>query len=240
MTCRLFVTIDLDWASEVVIEETLNWFSKYKIPVTVFATHDSRAIIERMNTIEVGLHPYFSPNSSQGSNSEEIIENLSQIPINIPVYRSHRFLDSNQIRENMAKMGMRASSNVCTDLDPVTPFVHRSKMLEIPIAFEDGNFLERNYDLDSCDEITQLISESDIFVIAIHPMHFVLNTPHYQWMRDIKDSTTRIRWNNMTCDEVTELRHSGWGIASFVKQLLMRAQENGHKFEQFSSLIMDL
>ena len=101
-------------------------------------------------------------------------------------------------------------------------------------------FLERNYDLDSCDEITQLISESDIFVIAIHPMHFVLNTPHYQWMRDIKDSTTRRRWNNMTCDEVTELRHSGWGIASFVKQLLMRAQENGHKFEQFSSLIMDL
>ena len=84
MTCRLFVTIDLDWASEVVIEETLNWFSKYKIPVTVFATHDSRAIIERMNTIEVGLHPYFSPNSSQGSNSEEIIENLSQIPTNIP------------------------------------------------------------------------------------------------------------------------------------------------------------
>ena len=28
MTCRLFVTIDLDWASEVVIEETMNWFSQ--------------------------------------------------------------------------------------------------------------------------------------------------------------------------------------------------------------------
>ena len=240
MTCRLFVTIDLDWASEIVIEETMDWFSQNKIPVTVFATHESKAIVERMDAIDVGLHPYFSPNSSQGSNPEEIIENLSQISTNIPVYRSHRFLDSNQIRENMAKMGMRASSNVCTDLDPVAPFIHRSRMLEIPITFEDGNFLERKYNLDSCGEIIELISKCDIFVIAIHPMHFVLNTPHYQWMRDIKDSTTRISWNNMTCDEVAKLRHSGWGIASFVKQLLMLAKENGHKFEQFSSLIMDL
>lgn len=240
MTCRIFVTIDLDWASEIVIEETMNWFSQFNIPVTVFATHESRAIVERMNMIEVGLHPYFSPDSSQGSNSEEIIENLSQITTNIPVYRSHRFLDSNQIRGYMTKMGMRASSNVCTDLDPVAPFNHRSRMLEIPIAFEDGNFLERNYDLGSCDDIVQLISRSDIFVIAIHPMHFVLNTPHFQWMRDIKDSTTRIRWNNMTCDEVTELRYSGRGIASFVKQLLMTTKENGHKFEQFSSLLEDV
>ena len=224
MTCRLFVTIDLDWASEIVIEETMDWFSQNKIPVTVFATHESKAIVERMDAIDVGLHPYFSPNSSQGSNPEEIIENLSQISTNIPVYRSHRFLDSNQIRENMAKMGMRASSNVCTDLDPVAPFIHRSRMLEIPITFEDGNFLERKYNLDSCGEIIELISKCDIFVIAIHPMHFVLNTPHYQWMRDIKDSTTRISWNNMTCDEVAKLRHSGWGIASFVKQLLMLAQ----------------
>jgi hypothetical protein len=240
MTCRIFVTIDLDWASEVVIEETMNWFSQLKIPVTVFATHESRAIVERMNRIEVGLHPYFSSDSSQGSNSEEIIENLSKITTNIPVYRSHRFLDSNQIREHMAKMGMRASSNVCTDLDPVAPFRHRSRMLEVPIAFEDGNFLERKYNLDSCDEIVKLISQSEIFVIAIHPMHFVLNTPHYQWMRDIKDSTTRIRWNNMTSDEVTELRYSGRGIASFVKQLLMTTKEYGHKFEQFSSLIVDV
>lgn len=237
MTCRVFVTIDLDWASEVVIEETMNWFSQFNIPVTVFATHDSRAIVERMDRIEVGLHPYFSPNSSQGSNSEEVIENLSQISTNIPVYRSHRFLDSNQIREHMAKMGMKASSNVCTDLDPVAPFKHRSKMLEIPITFEDGNFLEREYSLESCNDIVQLISKCDIFVLAIHPMHFVLNTPNYQWMRDIKDSTTRIRWNKMTCDEVTELRYSGRGIASFVKELLTKTQENGHKFEQFSSLI---
>ena len=33
MTCRVFVTIDLDWASEHVIEETLQWFETANIPV---------------------------------------------------------------------------------------------------------------------------------------------------------------------------------------------------------------
>lgn len=239
MKCRVFVTIDLDWASDSVIEEAMDWFDKNKIPVTVFATHESKAIVERMATLEVGLHPYFSPDSSQGSTPDETVETLSKIPINIPVYRSHRFLDSNQIREHMEKMGIKVSSNVCTDLNPVAPFIHRSGMLEIPIAFEDGCYLERGHHLEDYHKILQLISESEIFVMVLHPMHFVLNTPHYQWMRDIKDSTSRDRWNKLTTDEANQLRYSDWGIASFVKRLLNLIQENGHQFEQFGSLIAE-
>ena len=237
MSCKIFLTIDLDWASEVVIQETLDWFHDNNIAVTVFATHESEVVMNRMSTLEVGLHPYFSHDSSQGSTPTETLESLSKITTNVPIYRSHRFLDSNQIRGHMKKLGMLASSNVCTDLDPVNPFTHRSGMTEIPISLEDGNYLERGYDLGNVQQIVNLISNSDIFVIAIHPMHFVLNTPHYQWMRDIKDSTSRNRWNNLTITEVNELRHTDLGISSFLKGLVIVLKNQGYKFEFLSDLI---
>lgn len=237
MPCRVFVTIDLDWASEVVIEETLDWFKTENIPITVFATHKSKVVEDNMDDVEVGLHPYFSSDSSQGSNPDETIETLKQIPINVPIYRSHRFLDSNQIREEMLSLGITASSNVCTNLDPVNPFLHRSGMIEIPISLEDGSYLENGYDLNNIQHILKLISVTDIFVIAIHPMHFILNTPFYQWMRDIKDSTTRESWNNLQVDEINKLRNNEIGISSFVKELITNLKASGYKFEFLSDLI---
>ena len=237
MTCRVFVTIDLDWASEHVIEETLQWFETANIPVTVFATHESNSVKRRFSDIEVGLHPYFHSDSSQGSTPEETLDTLEQISWNVPIYRSHRFLDSNLIREWMRGLGMMASSNVCTDLNPMMPFTHRSGMIEIPISFEDGGYMERGHDLSDNGKVLQLISESEIFVIVLHPMHFVLNTPNFQWMRKLKDRTSRQHWNSFDVQEIQKLKHEGVGISSFVQEILAEIQICGCSFEKLSALL---
>ena len=38
---KIFLTFDIDWAHDEVIEDTLNLLSHYKVPGTFFATHDS-------------------------------------------------------------------------------------------------------------------------------------------------------------------------------------------------------
>ena len=64
---KLIVTVDLDWACEPAIEETLDFLKNENIVPTIFTTHRSAAVEACLDEFEVGLHPYFSPDSSQGS-----------------------------------------------------------------------------------------------------------------------------------------------------------------------------
>jgi hypothetical protein len=59
---QLIVTIDLDWACEPAIEETLEFFKTLKIIPTVFITHRSPSVEACMNEIEGKrvINPIFS------------------------------------------------------------------------------------------------------------------------------------------------------------------------------------
>lgn len=56
----LIVTVDLDWAPEPAIEETLDFLQKREIVPTVFVTHRSPRVEASLFEIEVGLHPFFT------------------------------------------------------------------------------------------------------------------------------------------------------------------------------------
>ena len=64
MMNKMIVTLDLDWAPESAIEETLCTLENLSIIPTVFITHHSFSVEKRMDFLEVGLHPYFDASSS--------------------------------------------------------------------------------------------------------------------------------------------------------------------------------
>ena len=233
----IFVTIDLDWASDEAVERTLSWFESEHVPVTVFVTHPSSPVLARMPALDVGLHPYFHAESSQGSTMSQVECYMGDLKWNVPIYRSHRFLDSNPIREAMARLGMIGSSNVCTDLSPVVPFVHRSTMLEIPIAFEDGSYLQRGYRLDDHQPIAGLEQVDVPLVLTVHPMHFVLNSPTYAWMRSLKDRTSRKDWRELDATSLDGLANDGIGIGSFVRDWVLRLKSEGRSFSVLRELL---
>lgn len=216
----LTITIDLDWACEIAIEETLSFFQDKKISPTVFITHRSRTIEACMNNMDVGLHPFFGENSSHGKSINEVAKNVMDLPHNLKAFRCHRFGVCNLSKQAMKEAGMLISSNVCTNLETISPFEDRFGFLEIPIFLEDGGYLWQKHPLRLTPALKNAITNPGPKVLIIHPMHFVINTPNFEYMRYLKDSTNRKVWGQMTKRMLDKLRWKKHGIRDFIKELI--------------------
>lgn len=218
---RLIITCDIDWAPEWAISETLRCLDELKSQPTVFMTHPSDVI--NLHQEDIGLHPYFDPLSSHGQSLEQVVETVSSFPYTIPAFRCHRFKSCNQSMQLMYDMGMRISSNVCTDLQDVSPFVSRYGMIEFPIFMEDGGYLWRHGADLAAQRPHRSFANDQPKVLLIHPMHFVLNSPNFDFMRQIKQSCTRDQWRKMDENNLRSLRFQGFGIADLMMEILMQA-----------------
>ncbi len=217
---KIIFTVDLDWACEAAIEDTLCFLFNYNIFPTVFITHKSPFIESNMHKMEIGLHPYFAPDSSHGATIDEVVKHIMDLPHNFPAFRCHRFATCNTSKQALIQAGMKLSSNVCTDLEIVKPFKDRFGLLEVPIFMEDGGYLWRKYTLTlEQSMISRLLSEG-LKVILIHPMHFTLNTPHFSYMCDIKQSVNRTEWINMTSSTLKKLRWPQRGIRDLLIDII--------------------
>jgi hypothetical protein len=212
--------VDLDWACEVAIEGTLDFLKSQNIIPTVFITHRSPTVEAGLSELEVGLHPYFASDSSHGSTISEVVKHVMDLPHNLAAFRCHRFAVCNSTRQAMAEAGMLISSNVCTDLEIVSPFKDRFGLLEAPIFLEDGGYLWRKHPLEMTQDLENALLGKGTKVIIIHPMHFALNTPHFAYMCDIKQSISREEWKNMTKNTLDKLRWRERGIRDFLIELL--------------------
>ena len=228
MSTTLIVTIDLDWACEPAIELTLLAMEELGIPVTVFATHRSAAVESRADTLEVGLHPYFGgDDSSHGSTIAAVVDHVTRIPHNLKAFRYHRFAGSNETNSAMRAAGMTISSNVCTDLETIPPFRSRCGLLEVPIFMEDGGYLQQGHPLHGSLQLDRALLTDGIKVLLLHPMHFALNTPHFDYMVDIKKQLSRTEWQGLTLQTLQERRWPGRGIGDLLLDILRRAVARG-------------
>lgn len=230
---ELIVTIDLDWACEAAIEQTLDFFYKQEIKPTIFSTHNSQAIESVINYLEVGLHPYFAQDSSHGSIITEVVKHIMDLPHNIPAYRCHRFANCNLSNQAMADVGMKISSNVCTDLEIIPSFKNRFGLVELPIFMEDGGYLWRNHPLEISEELKNKIKNRNTKTILIHPMHFAINTPNFKYMYDIKRSVNRSEWNNLTAEKLKQLSWKNRGIRDVIIDVI----KLGTKFSGLNELL---
>jgi hypothetical protein len=221
----VIVTIDTDWACEAAIEETLDFLKNQKVAPTVFITHRSAAVEACLKEIDVGLHPYFDPTSSHGATIAEVAKHVMDLPHNLPAFRCHRFANCNLSRQAMVERGMKLSSNVCTDLEVVSPFRDRFGLLEVPIFLEDGGYLWRKHPLEITQPLKEKIQGTGTKVLLIHPMHFAINTPHFGYMYQIKQSMDREEWKNMTQSRLNQLRWKGRGIRDLIVELLQIAPQ---------------
>lgn len=226
---KLIVTLDIDWACESAIEQTLDFFLQRGVTPTVFTTHHSACVKERLNDMEVGLHPFFDPYSSQGSTVAQVVDYVMGLPHNLPAFRCHRFACSNTSKQAMVEAGMQISSNVCSDLEIVDPFKDRFGLLEIPIFLEDGGYLWRKHPLEISQQMKDKLLGPGIKVLLIHPMHFVINSPDFNYMYKIKQSMSRQMWQGMSGKELKGLEYQGRGIRHLLLEIL-------HLFPQIDRL----
>ena len=224
---RIALTADVDWAPEAAIEAFAALMGAQGVPFTLFNTHESDVVRGLVERVEVGVHPFFGRGSSHGESVEEVVRTVMALPHNLAAFRCHRFEVSNTSRQALLEAGLRVSSNVCSDLELVPPFRDRFGMLELPVFMEDGGYLYQQHPLELTPTLKERLLSPGLKTLLAHPMHMVLNTPHFAFMAEIKRSLTREQWRGQAPADLDRQRFAGRGIRDLVLELLDWAREQG-------------
>ncbi len=171
----IYFTSDIDWAPDEVIDDMLSIFDKYNQRCTLFATHESRSIINVKNIHEIGIHPNFNSLLSQNEkqiNAENIIDDLINIYPDSKGVRSHSTLSSSVLLDLFYKKGLKYDSNLFIPYQDVFPFELWNGFLRIPYNWEDDVHFLYNKSFFQ----TGLNLNSKYLIFDFHPIHVYLNT----------------------------------------------------------------
>lgn len=189
---KVFVSIDMDWAPDFAIEETLQILRKYPSSAsTWFVTHatDMLPAMREFPNLELGIHPNFNPLLEGGgvsSSAHEILLEALKIVPEAKSLRSHSVLTGSRLRSIWQKVGILAHSNTYLPYDEtdgrLNPFMDKAGMIEVPYGWED------DVDIQSTNvEVMNRILGQGFCVLDFHPIHIYLNSPNmdaYEATRD--------------------------------------------------------
>lgn len=159
--------MDLDWAPDTIVADSLELLARYDIRATVFATHRSPPLDDSGH--EIGIHPDFTDKDRTG-----IIRRLLDIYPDAQGVRSHALATCSRTVQAFADCGLLYTSNVMAWLNPtIGPFKHFVGMVEIPFHWGDfANF----HQLRAWSPERLPLERNRLFVFNFHPVHIFLNT----------------------------------------------------------------
>lgn len=169
-------TVDIDWAPEPVIEDTLNIFEKFKTPCTLFATHES-AVLQNVDRtqFEIGVHPNFNHLiDGKGGSAEQVIDSLLDIYPEAKGVRSHSMLQSSRVLSCFAnKKFVYEANHFLPYWKNIYPFRLWNGLIRIPYNWEDDIHWSYGRNFQDCGLD---LNENGLFVFDFHPIHVFLNT----------------------------------------------------------------
>jgi hypothetical protein len=177
----IFITMDLDWACDEVIEDSLNLIDDAGIPVTIFVTHQT-SLLERMrknSLIRLGIHPNFNPllNNQGDKDYLTVIREIKSLVPEAVSARSHGLVNSTGILQAFQDAGITHDLNLFIPFSPgvnLKPFRHFNGMLRLPYFFEDDVQCQLEKRWKSEEHILQ--SGDGLRIFNFHPIHLFLNS----------------------------------------------------------------
>ncbi len=177
------LSIDIDWAHDVVLEDTINLIEQAEVKACFFVTHETPLLARlRANPLfELGLHPNFDPLlGGEGTRTaRDIVMDLARIAPEAKVLRSHAMTTSGRWLELYREAGVTHLSNYLMFGDTsIHPFPQLNGLVEAPVHFaDDGLLFQRAMSSVSFDPDTEfLASGGGLRVYNFHPIHLFLNT----------------------------------------------------------------
>lgn len=179
---RLFLTFDIDWASDEVVSYLINLLHEYGVKATFFATHVSDILTDLIGDdhFEVGLHPNYNfllnGDARYGKTIEEVLDYYCDIVPTAKVIRSHSLSQGPLFLNSYLARGFTHESNLYLPVQSnisAKPFQYGfGDITRVPLVFSDDEAINRNWDM-SPDEI---LSSDTLKVVDFHPIHVFLNT----------------------------------------------------------------
>lgn len=202
----ILLMLDMDWATDQQITYVLDKLDKYKIKSTWFITHHT-TMLDRMRknkNIELGIHPNFHPDSTQGKGYDDIMQNLLQIVPDAVSLRTHTLFWSSRLMPLCKKYGIKNDASIILFNTPnILPHILKSYDLRrFPTYWEDDLAIVENNDFIKTDT-------DGLKIIIFHPVHIFLNTFEISSYKDMKEPNTTL-----------------YGINNIFDQFLVNAKKN--------------
>ena len=176
------ITIDCDWAPDFILEHVFKILQKYNVKSTWFITNDTPIIekIRKSNLFELGIHPNFNPNSTQGKDPDDILRNLTSLIPSATSIRTHSLYQSSKLIEKFHKFGLKNDSSIFLPKTPnITPhFLKHINLMRFPYFWEDDyEMLEKpsNWSIDNLN-----LKSKGLKIFNFHPIHIHLNSINFQ------------------------------------------------------------
>jgi len=173
----LAVTLDIDWAPEIVILDALQIFEKYNVKCTLFCTHDSKVIRScKKELFEIAIHPNFNSNlyENSGELPKKKINDLLSIYPTAKGLRSHSLTSSSSLSNLFSEIGFKYESNT---IIPYSQNIEITKLwnglYSIPINWEDDIHMYYNNDFKN---LKININNKNLNILNFHPIHIYLNS----------------------------------------------------------------
>lgn len=224
MAATAALTFDVDWAPESSVRRIMEMTLSAGVRSTWFITHSSPAIMELFRypeDIEVGIHPNFMPNTTQGATQEEIFGFLKGVAPHAVSFRTHCLMQSTPMLHLAADtFGLRNDcSLLLSGSDNIEPHMirfseHGNWLTRIPFYFEDDFYTYSNPDFMFDPD---LIKNPGLKVFNFHPLFLDLNIDsmdRYCSLKKIKDIS------QLTEPEIKEARNNSAGMMDYFSKLM--------------------
>ena len=198
------ITLDVDWASDFVVEPIIDVFIKNQVKSTWFITHKTpvlnKALRKNKKLFELGIHPNFMKNSTQGVTEEEVMSYCKDVVPEAVSVRTHGLIQSSNLLTTFAQnYSMKIDSSIFLPyarfLEPVAVRNRNSSIYRFPYYFGDHYHLTSG---NSTFELFDLpgVTSPGLKIFTFHPIHLYLNTGNIaQYENAKKDAGDEHRLN---------------------------------------------
>lgn len=218
---NVFLTFDIDWASDEVIRKVTEQLVEAKIKSTWFVTHDSPILDffrSRKDLFSLGIHPNFLEGTSHGNSEEEILNNLMTIVPEAKVMRTHGVYQYGKLLSKIVKLSpITTDSSIflpeMTNIKPVEHLTSQGSLKRIPIFWaDDYELLKSGSDWNPI----KYFSQPGFKVFLFHPIHVFLNTSNMD------------QYNLYKLKKISPNNHKINGVNTFFTRLLNFINSNGY------------
>ena len=173
------ISIDLDWAPDFMIRDTMELLAGAKVNATIFVTHSSDLLAQPdRRSCELGFHLGLSDSSIE--TLDAAIGDLKSIYGPLDGVRSHALLESARYYPAYKRHSISYSSNyLLFGAQNLRPIRMLDGIWHLPIYWMDNVHLMVN---DSCSyeiarqAFSELLVAKGMKVFAFHPVHLYLNS----------------------------------------------------------------
>ncbi|MNX43949.1 hypothetical protein D3C86_744200 [compost metagenome] len=218
---KIFLTLDIDWAADFVLADTIALLERAGVPATWFATHPT-PLLARIGAnplFEIGVHPNFNPLLFAGAQGDvnAVVRDVLALAPGCRAVRSHSVAQSTGILAAFAREGLQYDCNMLIPWDSgmtLRPWRYwEGKMVRVPYHWEDDVACLYGWPLG--DDTDYWYQPEGINVLDFHPIHLYLNSDSL----DRYEASRAVHGNG---DKLLAFRCNSVGVRTFLENLLVR------------------